>query len=374
MISKPLAVITEEDIVALIDNEVPEGRSIEYKRDLPADTKEAKAELLADISSFANTAGGDSIFGLEESNGVPTALPGVEVKDPDGLGLRFENMCRDNIEPRIHGLQVRPVPLASGKHAVVVRISQSWQAPHRHRQTGVFPARNSRGKYPMDVSELRAAFVNGANLVTRVRAFRDDRTKLIESRRTPKPLIEGIRICMHLVPIESVFTERRLDLNSRHDLLYEFRPMGHFSGMSASVNIDGAVAYTGAETAYTQLFRSGQVEAVFVYPEVPGQGKALWGEFETHVRTAAAAYLSKLRQLEFVGPIAIMLTVLNAKGSYLHTGSMSPFEGQKYTSDGIATPDIVVDEDSELGDRLTELFEVVWNAYGRVRRMDFKPA
>lgn len=347
---------------------------MEYKRDLPADTKEAKAEFLADISSFANTAGGDLIFGLEESNGVPTTLPGVDVKDADGLGLRFENMCRDNIEPRIQGLQVRAVPLTSGKHVVVVRINQSWQAPHRHRQTGVFPARNSRGKYPMDVSELRLAFVNSASLETRVRTFREERTKLIAGGRAPKPLIKGVCICMHLVPIESAFNDRRLDLNSQHNVLYEFRPMGHHSGMTASVNIDGAIVYTGAETAYTQLFRSGQVEAVFAYPEAPGYEKALWGEFETHVRAAAATYLGKLRELEFVGPVAIMLTILNAKGTYLHTGAMSRFEAQEFTQDIIATPDVVVEDDSELDARLTELFEVVWNAYGRVRRKDFKPA
>lgn len=247
MIYKSIAEVTEADLVALIDNEVPEGRSIEYKRDLPADTREAKVEFLNDVLSFANTSGGDLIFGLEESSGLPTALLGVEVKDPDGLGLRFENMCRDNIEPRIQGLQVRTIPLSSGRYAVIVRIGQSWQAPHRNRQSGVFPARNSRGKYPMDVPELRGAFLNSSSLETRVRKFREERSKLISSGILPKPLIEGIRICMHLVPIESVFRERRLDLNSRYNMLYEFRPMGHHNGMTASVNIDGAIVYTGEE-------------------------------------------------------------------------------------------------------------------------------
>lgn len=373
MIHKSIAEITEADFLALIDSEFPEGRSIEYKRDLPADTREAKTEFLNDVSSFANTSGGDLLFGLEELAGVPTALPGVEVTDPDGLGLRFENMCRDNIEPRIQGLQVRAILLNSGRYVVVVRIGQSWQAPHRNRQSGVFPARNSRGKYPMDVPELRAAFLNSSILETRVRKFREERLKLLSSDVLPKPLIEGIRICMHLIPIESAFGERRLDLNSRHNILYEFRPMGHLSGMSASVNIDGAIAYTGTETAYTQLFRSGQVEAIFVYPEIPDHPKALWPEFETHVRTAASTYLGQLRQLEFVGPVAIMLNILNAKGSYLHTGYMSRLSTRGLSLEAILTPEVLVQEESELDNSLTELFEIVWNAYGSVRRKDFKP-
>ena len=373
MIHRPLAAVTEADLVTLIEQAIPEGRSLEYKRDLPADTRDAKAEFLADLSSFANTSGGDLIFGFEESAGVPTALLGVDVDDPDALGLRFENMCRDNIEPRIQGLQIRCIPLSSGRYAVMVRIGLSWQAPHRIRQTSVFAARNSRGKYPMDVAELRTAFLNAASLETRVRMFREQRLKRIETNDLPRPLIDGIRICLHLIPIESVFGDRRLDLNSQHEVLYEFRPMGQFHGLNASVNIDGAVAYTSSEFSYTQLFRSGQVEAVMVYPPVSEHQKALWSPFETEVRKACSTYLAKLRELEFVGPVAVMLTIVNAAGSYLHTGSMSMYGAKLLNLDVIQTPDFVVEDDNSVDNGLTELFEVVWNAYGKVRPKDFNP-
>lgn len=92
------------------------------------------------------------------------------------------------------------------------------------------------------------------------------------------------------------------------------------------------------------------------------------------MRTAASTYLDQLRQLEFVGPVAIMLTILNAKGSYLHSGSMSHFNVRPLSLEAIPTPEVLVQEESELDNRLTELFEIVWNAYGSVRRKDFKPS
>jgi predicted HTH transcriptional regulator len=67
MIPKPLDHITEADLQALISDAVPEGRTIEYKRALPGNSDGEKKEFLADISSFANTSGGDLIYGMDES-------------------------------------------------------------------------------------------------------------------------------------------------------------------------------------------------------------------------------------------------------------------------------------------------------------------
>lgn len=373
MIRKPLAEISESDLIALVDNEVAEGRTIEYKRDLPADSREGRSEFMSDVLSFANSSGGDLIFGIAESSGVPIELEGVDVSDPDAIGLRFENICRDNIEPRIQPLQCKALGLANGRSIVIVRIARSWQAPHRNRQSGAFPSRNSRGKYPMDVAELRAAFLTSANLEQRVRQFREGRASVIGNNLAPRPLKPGIAVCLHIVPVESMLGERRLDLNASSDVLYKFRPMGNFSGYDVGVNLDGALAYTGSDTAYTQLFRTGQVEAVFVYPDRAGHERALYGEFETHVRVAATTYLDELRALEFTGPVALMLSVYRAEGSHLNIGSMSVFAPLAVQATVLHTPEVVVQEKSELEHQLTSLFAIVWNAYGQIRPEGWQP-
>jgi hypothetical protein len=270
-------------------------------------------------------------------------------------------------------LQCKALGLANGRSIVIVRVARSWQAPHRNRQSGAFPARNSRGKYPMDVAELRSAFLNGANLEQRVRQFREERAGVIDSNLAPRLLTAGIAVCLHIVPVESMLGERRLDLNASSDLLYKFRPMGNFSGFDIGVNLEGGLAYTSSDKAYTQLFRTGEVEAVFVYPERDGHEKALYGEFERHVRLAASTYLDELRMLEFTGPVALMLSIYRAEGSHLSINSMSVFAPFALKARVLHTPAVVVQERSELENQLTSLFEIIWNAYGQIRPKGWQP-
>ena len=72
MLKQPIESITLDDIQKLIDSEIQEVKTIEYKRDLyrldAADhefQKKQYKELLKDVSSFANTVGGHLILGLE---------------------------------------------------------------------------------------------------------------------------------------------------------------------------------------------------------------------------------------------------------------------------------------------------------------------
>ena len=67
--------ITLADLQALMDNEVVESRDIEYKRTLSVSlSPERKRKLVAGISSFANTDGGDFIIGIRAEGGIPKEL------------------------------------------------------------------------------------------------------------------------------------------------------------------------------------------------------------------------------------------------------------------------------------------------------------
>ncbi len=54
MIPNEIDQITEDDLHALIENSISEGKTIEYKQELPNNSDSAKKEFLADVSSFAN--------------------------------------------------------------------------------------------------------------------------------------------------------------------------------------------------------------------------------------------------------------------------------------------------------------------------------
>ena len=92
-------------LAALISDQEPEGKTLDYKRDLVAKTDEAKREFLYDVTSFANTAGGHLIFGIDEDGGIPTTLNGISGIDADAEILRLEQIVRDGFRPAIIGSQ-----------------------------------------------------------------------------------------------------------------------------------------------------------------------------------------------------------------------------------------------------------------------------
>jgi len=108
--------ISVNDLNELINVGVPEGLNIDYKRDLYGNSDNDKKEVLKDISSFANSFGGHLIIGVDEANGVPTEILGLQNINPDTEIQRIENLTRDGIEPRITGLKIKPIQLDSGNH------------------------------------------------------------------------------------------------------------------------------------------------------------------------------------------------------------------------------------------------------------------
>ena len=83
MIPKPLERVEAADIDFLLVAKLEESRTLDYKRDLPGGSDADRKEFLADVSSLANTVGGDIIFGIEEVGGLPTAIVGLLVADLD---------------------------------------------------------------------------------------------------------------------------------------------------------------------------------------------------------------------------------------------------------------------------------------------------
>src|SRR6266536_3047160 len=98
--NKPLDLVNEADLQALVDNKVREIKTIEYKRALPGNADAEKQEFLYDVSSFANASGGDLIFGVTEIDGVASKVSGLDLGTVDQDILRLENIIRDGIEPR----------------------------------------------------------------------------------------------------------------------------------------------------------------------------------------------------------------------------------------------------------------------------------
>lgn len=158
----PVNSISEADLQRLIDDGVGEGPNLEYKRATYGGSDQDHFEFLADISAFANTDGGDLILGVEETDGRPSKLCGVQ-GNADVELLRLESIALAGLQPRIPALRMRFVPLASGGNALLIRVPSSRIGPHRvtYRGRNRFWARQGGRKYEPDVGELRLLF-NGS--------------------------------------------------------------------------------------------------------------------------------------------------------------------------------------------------------------------
>jgi len=75
-------------------------------------------------------------------------------------------MIRDGIAPRIIGLQTKAIDGFSDGCVIVIRIPKSWNYPHMvtYKNHSRFYSRNSAGKYPLDVTEIRSAFIASESL------------------------------------------------------------------------------------------------------------------------------------------------------------------------------------------------------------------
>jgi hypothetical protein len=383
MIPKRLEEVNEVDLDNLLANSVPEGKTTEYKKVLPGNSDGDKKELLADVSSFANTTGGDLIFGIDEAQGVPTGIPGLDLNDPDSEVLRLDSIINDGLEPRIR-FATRVIHRDGKLPALIVRTERSWIGPHRvvFKRHDRFYARNSAGKYLMDVSELRSAFTLADSVIERVRRFRSERIRKLGEDDTPIGLVRGTsRTILHCIPLESFSRAVQYDvLQYSRGGQARLPPLLVRSSWDVRINLDGIVSFSRGDnnsTSYTQLFRSGAVEAVETYWLNVGRS----GERRTipHLRVEKGLldYLGILlriqKELGVNPPIFVALTLTGTSELGMASDFFDPYDQEiQIREDNLILPEIVVEGFDEAPTKiLRPLFDLVWNACGYAKSKNF---
>lgn len=374
--NKSLEEIKEAALLSLIKNQVSEKKTLDYKRDPIGGTDGDKKEFLADVSSFANMSGGHLIIGMAEDNGIPTELCGIGVSDPDAEINRLENIIRDGISPRIQGISISPPVTVSsnGNIALVIRIPKSWSLPHMvsFRGSSKFYSRNSAGKFPLDVDEIRSAFVLSETVADRIREFRVDRIGKVLSDDTPASVSIGAKAVLHLIPLNSFASRARFDL--------EILLRGNAADIHASLqptsfpnfrrNIDGILVHdtptwTNRASNYVQFFYNGCVE--YVEWLSPADSKTIpIVKFEGQQIRMLQGLLKLYNILTVEPPVFVMLCVLNVRDFMIDipdhaiSGDVYPID-----RDHLIIPEILLESGSvDAGAVLKPLFDSVWNAGG----------
>ncbi len=378
LINRNINQVTEEDLQVLIDNAVLESKTIEYKQSLPGNSDSDKKEFLADVSSFANASGGDLIYGITEDKGVPVSLEGLDIDNIDKEKSRLDNIIRTGIEPRILGIDIRPINLSNAKTAIVIRIPKSWISPHRvtYKGHGHFYTRGANGKYPMDVEELRVSFNLSETIAQKIRMFREDRIAKIYANETPVPFYENAKIVLHLIPVMSFNPGQRYEIKKVKFLKSNTAPI-YCSGWDNRFNFDGYITYSsGRESkshSYLQLYNNGIIEAVeglLLKPDYQGL-KIPSVAYEEELINALSRYLDLLKKLNIEPAIFIFLSLLGVKG---YTMAIKNFWGDVYPIDRdiLLLPEVVIENyNVEAQHILKPCFDSIWNACGLPESLNY---
>jgi hypothetical protein len=364
MIEKKLDQIKELDLNQLKENEVIESKKIEYKRELHLENRVEKKEFLADVSSFANTSGGDLIIGISESNGIPDVIEGLDKDIIDELKGKIEGLLRDGTEPRIK-VDIKEVPLSNSKFALIIRVPHSWRSPHRVLlQDKNFYSRNSNGKYQLDVEELRTAFNLSENLIDKIRRFREDRLSNIYSDNAPITLGNTAKTIIHIIPINAFNPGQHYQINqiTSYELIN-----GHPS--EERYNFDGIVSYN--LDGYVQLFKNGIIEAVdkkFTSNEIDGKSIPS-GLYEPALIKALKTNLNILNDLFVETPIFIFISLIGVKGYTMAINDQnfkieSLREQHIIDRDVLILPEIILEDYEFNAEKMKLSFDSLWNACG----------
>jgi hypothetical protein len=383
-LERPIEQVVEADLRALIENQVSERKTVEYKQALPGKSNEEKKEFLADVSSFANASGGHLVYGMKEEEGLPVELCGLDADDTDSIVTALDSSIRDGVKPRIPGVVVWPVPLTGGKRVIVIRVPKSFASPHMvtFANTSRFYARNSNGKYQLDIDEIRAEFLFSDRVAERIREFRLDRIANIDADQTPVPLPGGGRLVLHVVPLSAFSVAAGLEprwLAELHPDQFPLFPLANHGWTSQKFNFEGLVRYTGSYlsqqdiSAYIQVFRNGILEGVDASLLMPYHGKLLVPSvaFEEGILGSARNYLSSLQRLRIDPPFALMLSLLRVSGYQIsfEMGGHRPVVGA-FDRDTLLIPEQIIEGfDADLPSIMKQTFDMVWNAAGWARSL-----
>ena len=399
MIPKPFDVITKADIDMLIADSIGESKTLEYKQQLPGPKDDDKKEFLADVSSFANASGGDILYGITaavnedgKKTGEPKAVVPLHGTTADQAKLRLEEVIRRGIDPRLR-VQIKEITGWGDDgqgFIILLHMPKSFSSPHMvtFKGTSRFFSRNSAGKYQLDVTEIRSAILATDSQSKRIMRFRQDRLGQIVADETPVVLSSPHRLVLHLIPITSFLNNERLDLSDDSMLRTRFRPIRK-EHLRDRYNLDGFVRWSApyeeerGSKGYCQLFFNGAVEHVYadvVWEDgVSGTMEDMpfcWGKWvEEELIDAVELYMKMMKQLDLTLPVYVFLTLLGCRGTYAfvdkRTNSRLKAFGQFHPidRDTVILPDAVIDSfDEKVSQKMSPIFNAVWNACGHPRR------
>jgi hypothetical protein len=220
-----------------------------------------------------------------------------------------------------------------------------------------------------------------------LRSFRLDRINRLVSGEAPVQLSGEHLIVLHILPLDAVRREGRLQTEelSQANQEHRLRPINS-SDWGPSFNFEGIILKSndgeGKVESYVQLFRKGFVEIVesklleprqFRHdaPKVKCIPSNYW---ERKILETFPGYLKALDSIGIPLPYSISLSLLNVRGFQVILPQSHSFyyDSSPINHEHLLTEEVLMESMEQPVDKLLRpLFDQVWNACGRAGSLSY---
>jgi hypothetical protein len=367
-----LAEINEDYLKEVCGNRTPEGPSLEFKGCLPDRNDKGKFELAKDVSAFANSGGGDIVYGVLEGEGAARELAPIADESFDAACRRLGQVLDSGIEPRVTGLQFHKVDVAQG-YILLLRVPASFAGPHRITLNAGsrFVVREATYVRDMSYAELRHSFGAGTDLKALALQTRNDAISRVADGRTWKPLLEGPICIVQIVPLIAVTGRNPIDIISVYGS-YDRYMFDDWGGGSRALNLDGVAVYPGdgpdRQYCYNQIYRNGVMEAFsFAGHSFTDDDLIPSLSLAGFIREACTRFIAGLRREGITGPAAIIVSLVGVQGHRLGLAG-NPYLRRVPISDRdiLPLPETVVEigTDGPIDELVRPLLNILWQCFG----------
>jgi hypothetical protein len=256
-------------------------------------------------------------------------------------------------------------------------MQQSFSKPHVVNYKGLWRvfSRNSVGKYPLDIYDLKTMINSESEMLNGLFKYRNQRISSVLSEelniRFENPT--GPKLFVHIFPQNAFYKDQVIDLNEVRKLSGLIYPVCSDS-CSQRLNFDGLLSYTtGSQndiTKYLQVFRNGVIETVNGNLSHISWSKhtGVWIDYICQgINQVVGQTIELYEKMQITAPIYIMISLLGLSDQYAFLDE-TKFRNDflhKFDRNNLMLPEILIsDYKCNHTNELKPVFDMIWNSAG----------
>jgi hypothetical protein len=203
---------TSDDLKLLIEHQIMESSTLEFKATCQLNSRKQRLELLKDLTGIGNSGGGDVLFGIAEEGGVASALQWMT---DESLLPKLSDIARSSVRPHLLW-EYQMVRSPDHGFVLVISVEPSHLGPYMIDAYGEsrFYKRHVQSVDPMTETEVREAYA----LAIRTQERRED---VWSQHELPIQLADGFRrinvSALPLEPLKDLLDPSTIDLEKFYE-------------------------------------------------------------------------------------------------------------------------------------------------------------